>query len=163
MRTFSTALAVAGLVGLTMVSIAIVGDVLLRFFFASPITGMWDVVGLASAVSITAFFPLSLVTRSHLSLKPFASFASPIVVRALDFFGAAITTIFFAVVAWQVFRYAYSSHNFNEVTPILRLRIAEFWFAAGALFAATTVVAAYVLLRPRRAGSPQESEGNDAE
>ena len=152
MRLIATILAIGGLAGLTLTALAIVVDVLLRFFFNSPMTGLWDVAGLISAVSIAAFFPLSFISGSHISIRAFGSMIGERWERSLDIFAAAVTLGLLGLMTWQFARLAGQLLESNESTPILHMRTTGFWFAVAVLLAVAVAAQLYVMWRTFKGG-----------
>ncbi len=147
MRLGATILAFGGLFGLTAVALAIVVDVLLRFFFRAPITGLWDIAGLFAAVSVAAFFPLSLISKSHISIKAFGSLIGKRGGRVLDFFAAVVCLVFFALMTWQFYRHAAQLFASGESTPILHAKTAGYWAAVAGLLALSVAAQVFVVLK----------------
>lgn len=145
MRFGATILAFGGLLGLTAVALAIVVDVFLRFFFRAPITGLWDVAGLISAVSVASFFPLSLIAQNHISIKAFGSLIGKRGERIFDVFASLVCLVFFGLMTWQFYRHASQLFASGESTPILHAKTAGFWAAVAVLLGLSVVAQLFVL------------------
>lgn len=151
MRFGATVLAFGGLFGLTAVALAIVVDVLLRFFFRAPITGLWDVAGLIAAVSVAAFLPLSLISQNHISIKAFGGLIGKSGERVLDLFSGVVCLVFFGLMTWQFYRHASQLFASGESTPILHAKTAGFWAAVAVLLAFAVAAQVSVILKTLRA------------
>lgn len=147
MRRGATILAFGGLFGLTAVALAIVVDVLLRFFFRAPITGLWDIAGLLAAISVAAFFPLSLISKNHISIKAFGSLIGKRGEGVLDLFAALVCLVFFSLMTWQFYRHAAQLFASGESTPIIHAKTAGYWAVVAGLLAMSVAAQAFVVVR----------------
>ena len=77
----------------------------------------------------------------------FAVMGGPEVARSLHHFGALVTFLFFAAMAWQYVRYAAEMARAGERMAILRWEVWPFWWAVALCIIATALVALWVLLR----------------
>lgn len=133
-------LAIACTAGLLLLAAATTLDVVLRYAFAKPIRGFVDVASLAGAVLLAGCMPHVLASRSNISVDALGRWLGGRARRALDAFGALVTTGFFAVMAWQYLRFAAEMHETAQTIPVLRWPVWPWWAAVAAL----VVVAAAV-------------------
>jgi TRAP-type C4-dicarboxylate transport system permease small subunit len=120
-------LAFVGLIGLVVVALVIVGDVLLRWLFDSPVDGVSEVSRLVVAISIASFFPMALAERHHISIEFLGSALGPRAHLWLDTLAHAVTSFFFLVLGWQFILYTIEVGESGETTWLLGWRIAPWW------------------------------------
>lgn len=149
------ALAGLGTAGLLLLAIGTTADVLLRYGFAAPIRGYVDVVALAGAVLLAACMPQVVASRGNVAVDFAGRYFGPRVHRALDRFGAALTAVFFGLMAWQYVRYALSKREGHEVMAVLRWPVWP-WWAAVALFIGVTALVALLTLNDDAPGGDDD-------
>jgi TRAP-type C4-dicarboxylate transport system permease small subunit len=134
--------AVIGLLGLAAFTTL---DVLLRWLFARPIPGLVDLVTLGGAVLLAACMPWVTASRGHIAIDAIGRSAGPRVRRALDLFGAVVTFVFFAVLAWQYVGFAREMYVTGERMAVLRWPVWPWWTAVAACIGFTALVAGATL------------------
>jgi hypothetical protein len=139
----SQVLALSGVGGLLALSLLTIADVVGRLF-GRPIPGFADIATLATAVIIPSFFPILLLRRGNITLRPFASFGEGGPARVLDAFGSLLTAIFMVLMAWQYVRFATEVTGSGERMAVLRWSVAPWWWAVAGMVAVTAVVAVAV-------------------
>lgn len=148
-------LAGVGTTGLLLLAIGTTADVLLRYGFAAPIRGYADLVALAGAVLLAACMPQVVASRGNVAVDFAGRYFGPRVHRALDRFGAALTALFFGLMAWQYLRYALSMQEGREVMAVLRWPVWP-WWAAVALFIGVTAVVALLTVNDDAPGGDDD-------
>ena len=138
-------LAGLGTTGLLLLAIGTTADVLLRYGFAAPIRGYADVVALASAALLAACMPQVIASRGNVAVDFAGRLLGATARRWLDRFGALMTLLFFALLAWQYFRFAWSMKEGQEVMPVLRWPVWPWWAAVAVCIAVTALVALFTL------------------
>lgn len=141
----STLLALAAVGCLIGLSLLTGVDVIGRYVFGRPLPGFTNAIPLVMALVIAAFFPALTLQERNVVVRPFARASA--VSRFLDSFAALITTIFFAVMAWQFINYAAEALSSREYVPVLRWPVGPWWGGVAAIVAITAVAALLVLLR----------------
>lgn len=132
---------------LLAIAIGTLADVTGRYLFGAPIHGYNDFAALAIAAVCAAFFPALIATRGNITVRLLGRVLGPRASRALDAFGALVTFLFFAAMAWQYVRYAAEMARAGERMAILRWEVWPFWWAVALCIIATALVALWVLLR----------------
>lgn len=145
----SQMLALAGVACLLALALLTIADVLGRFF-GRPIPGFVDIATLATAVIIPAFFPILLVRRGNITLRPFEYFGGRGPARYLDIFGSLLTAIFLGLMAWQFLRYAAEASTSGERMAVLRWSVAPWWWAVAALVTVAALVSVAVWIEDLR-------------
>lgn len=141
-------LATVASAGLLAVAVLISIDVCLRYFFASPIRGFFDVQPLAFAVLLAGCMPLALARGSHIAVTLLGDRVGG--GRMLDRFGRLMTLLFFALMGWQYLRYAAEMKQTGQTMAVLRWPVWPWWLAVAILVIAAALVA-LVTLDTRRA------------
>jgi TRAP-type C4-dicarboxylate transport system permease small subunit len=132
---------------LLAIAIGTLADVLGRWLFGAPIRGYNDFAALAIAVTCAAFFPALVARRGNLTIDLVGRALGPRASRVLDAFGAFVTFVFFAAMAWQYVRYALEMASAGERMAILRWEVWPFWSAVALAIVATAVVSLLVLFK----------------
>lgn len=154
-RQLAEGLAGVAVGGLLLLAIGTALDVLLRYAFASPLRGFNDVVSLAGAVLLSACMPHVVASRGHIAVDFLGQGLGPRAKAGLDTFGAAVTALFFALMAWQFVRSALEMKLAAEVTPVLRWPVWPWWAAVALLISLAAVVALCTLhTAPAAPGEP---------
>lgn len=152
----ANALAGAGVAGLLVIALGTVIDVLLRWLFNAPLQGLEDVSGLLIVFVLAAFFPAVLIGRGNVAITLLGRLAGPKLERVLEVFAHGMTLSFFALVAWQMARYAVSMEG--RITQILGLPVAPVWWVAASLMLLAALAQVLVFLETLRGSAPSESE-----
>jgi TRAP-type C4-dicarboxylate transport system permease small subunit len=152
----STALALISVCGLLALSLLTAADVLGRYMFGAPIPGFTNAAALVTALIVAGFFPALTIRRANISLRPFARLVP--VARVLDCFAALVTTLFFALMAWQYAIYAAEATASGEYVAVLRWPIGPWWWGVTAMIA-ITAVAAFVVFLQQVQGQTEPDEG----
>lgn len=134
-------LAGTAVLGLLILALATGGDVFMRFVFASPIRGFTDISAVVAAVLLAACLPYVVAIRGNIAVYALGSALGPRVKRALNFFGALVTCLFFAAMAWQCTMYAIDMFNAGETMPTLRWPVWPWWSAVAVFISLTALVA----------------------
>lgn len=153
----SQMLALSGVGGLLALSLFTIADVVGRVF-GRPIPGFADIATLATAVIIPSFFPILLLRRGNITLRPFASLGERGPARVLDAFGSLLTAIFMALMAWQFVRFAAEATSSGERMAVLRWSVAPWWWAVAGMVAVTAVVAVAVWVTDLRGRSQNQGD-----
>lgn len=139
----AAALATIAVSGLLALAILITVDVCLRYFFASPIRGFFDVQSLAFAVLLAGCMPLALARGSHIAVTVVGDRVGG--GRVLDRFGRLMTLLFFALMGWQYLRYAAEMKETGQTMAVLRWPVWPWWGAVAVLILVAALVAVVTL------------------
>jgi TRAP-type C4-dicarboxylate transport system permease small subunit len=141
------ALAIAGLALLLVFAALTLADGLMRGLAKAPIDAVRDLGGLAIAVAVATCFPLAFLRQSNITIAFIDSIVGRRAALWCDAFAAVVTTAVMAAFAWQFFIYAGTLARYGEVTAMLRVSKAPFWYAADAIFWLTVMVQLLVTVR----------------
>jgi TRAP-type C4-dicarboxylate transport system permease small subunit len=139
--------AVLGLAGILTLAFAIVLDVLARWLFNAPITGVRDLSSLFVAMAIAASFPACIAESQHITIRFFGKLLGPWYEAAFEVFGYLVTAVIFAAMAWQLWLYADSLATEKEVTMILGWALSPWWRIVSAITALCVIIQIFVLVR----------------
>ncbi len=142
--TASRALALAGLGVLLAFAVATLLDGLLRHLINQPIEFVRDFGGLVVAVAVVACFPLAMLSRSNISIKFIDLVIPDVMARVLNAIASLLVWLTFLVMAIEFLWFARDLDRSNDVTVMLSIAKAPFWYVADAMLWAT--VAAQTLI-----------------
>ena len=125
----SRMIALIALVGLLMMALAIVVDVLLRWLFNAPITGMRDAYELSIAVLISSCFPLCIIHQGNTTIRFVGNALGERGRYFLEAFGTLVTSIVFAAMAEQMWIYSNKLAMAGETAVILGWPVSPWWRA----------------------------------
>jgi TRAP-type C4-dicarboxylate transport system permease small subunit len=97
------------------------GNVILRFFFNAPYRGAYEVVGFLGAIVIAFALGYTQKKKNHIVVDILTEKFPKRVNRILDAINYFVTTIFFAIVSWQVFVWGMKISKSGEVSETLKI------------------------------------------
>lgn len=113
-----------------------VADVILRSF-RRPILGTYEIVGLMGAIVIAFAMPHTTVQRGHVAVEIVVSSLSPRFQKIVSLVTRGLSSMLFALIAWECFRYGNDLKAAGEVSMTLRLPFYPILY--GIAFAAAVV------------------------
>jgi len=120
-------IAFLGLASLLILAFAIVTDVVCRWLFNAPITGVRDAASLFVAVVIASSLPACIMDRRHIVARFLGKLLGAGGNTVLESLGNLLTMIIFILMAWQLWLYADQSAIDNETTAILGWPLSPWW------------------------------------
>ncbi|MGE0718240.1 MAG: TRAP transporter large permease subunit [Alphaproteobacteria bacterium] len=154
-RRLTRPIAMVGVVGMLVASVATVLDVLLRWLDNSGLGALNEIVSMSFAVAVTACIPSGLAREVNLVVDLFARWYSPRMSAWLRAFGAVCLLVFFGLLAWRLALDAERLDYYERTTVILQWPEAPFILIAAVFLAigtaVQTVIAGKALLRAVRA------------
>ena len=111
---------IGGVAVLVLMALATV-NVCLRFFFNAPYRGTYEVVGFLGAIVIAFALGYTQKRKDHIVVDILTQRFPKQVNRVLDAISYFITTIFFAIVSWQVFVWGMKISKSGEVSETLKI------------------------------------------
>lgn len=136
-----------GLAGLIALAFAIVADVVLRWLFNSPITGVRDSASLFVAVVIASSLPIGCLKRAHITIRFLGNFLGSKIKMCFEIFGNLIMMVVFALIAWQLWLYTDQLVLEKETTSVLGWPVAPWWRGITIIVAYCVPVQLVVLLQ----------------
>lgn len=143
----SRVIALLGLAGMLTLAVATVCDVLARWLFSAPISGVRDLSQLFTAVIIASCFALCIAERNNITIRFVGSALGPRGSYSLDAFGNLITMLVFATMAWRMWAYANELAVDGETTMVLGWPFSPWWRIVSVLFGICVPVQLVVFLR----------------
>lgn len=151
-------LSFVGLAALMLLAGMTLADGVGRSLFNQPIEGVRDIGGLAIAVAVSCCLPMGLLERGNVTIRVFENMSAA-VGRVLNFAAAVLVEIVLLAMAWQFYLYAEKMARAREVTWVLQIPIAPFWYGVDfIIWCAAIVQAVVVLLELARLGGRQVHE-----
>lgn len=129
-----------GVLGMLLIAFATIADVVSRWLFNRPITGMEEVASMALAVAVSACLPAGAAQRVNITVELLSGRVSARTVARLQLFGAVVLLVLYAALALRVGNYAAELAARRGVTVYLELPIAPFLGVVTAFLAATALV-----------------------
>jgi TRAP-type C4-dicarboxylate transport system permease small subunit len=127
---------------LFLMSLATV-NVVLRFFFNAPYRGAYELVGFMGAIVIAFALGYTQKRKDHIVVDILTEKFPKQVNRVLDGINYFITTIFFAIVSWQVFIWGMKISKSGEVSETLKIMFHPFIYSVSlgfVVFSLTLVI-----------------------
>lgn len=143
---FTRMVAFLGLVALLALAAVILANAALSWLFTAPIDGVRDWVKLIVAIAIAACLPSVLATRQNITIRFLGRITSPRRERILELFGAVVTWLVLALLAWQLQDYVVELRETGETTENLGMPIAPWWQGVTILFYLGVAIQALVVV-----------------
>jgi len=153
----ANALAVGGLSLLLILAAFTMLDGLLRAFANYPLDLIREVGDLVAAICGAACLPITLLHRGNITLRAFSGVVPARVVRTIDSFAAAIVEILMIAMAWQFYLFSVKTTRAGDVTWLLNIPKAPFWFAVDGILWAAVAVQTFVLIEEISGAGRQRS------
>jgi TRAP-type C4-dicarboxylate transport system permease small subunit len=147
---FTRMVAFLGLVALLALAAVILANAALSWLFTAPIDGVRDWVKLIVAIAIAACLPSVLATRQNITIRFLGRIISPRRERILELFGAVVTWLVLALLAWQLQDYVIELRETGETTENLGMPIAPWWQVVTILFYLGVAIQALVVVSAAR-------------
>jgi len=143
----ATVLAVAGLSLLMVLAFFTLLDGLLRAFANYPLDFVREIGDLVAAVCGACCLPIALLHRSNITLRIFDKLLPPRGVRAVDAAADLLTAVVVTGMAWQFFLFSEKTARANDVTWLMNVPKAPFWFVVDAVLWGAAIVQVFVLVQ----------------
>jgi TRAP-type C4-dicarboxylate transport system permease small subunit len=119
---------------LSLMSLATV-NVVLRFFFNTPYRGAYELVGFMGALVIAFALGYTQKRKDHIVVDILTAKFPKRVNKILDRINYFVTTIFFAIVSWQVFVWGMKISKSGEVSETIKIIFHPFVYSVSLGFA----------------------------
>ena len=154
MIPFTRMVAFLGLVALLALALIILANAIMSWLFTAPLDGVRDWIKLIVAIAISACLPSVLATRTNITIRFLGRVTGPRAERLFDLFGAVVTWVALAVLAWQLQDYVLELHATGETTENLGMPIAPWWQVVTVLFYLSVAVQSLVVVSGFRSVLP---------
>jgi len=138
--------AVAGLSLLLVLATFTLLDGLLRALANYPLDLVREIGDLVAAICGASCLPIVLLHRSNIVLRTFEKILPNGGVRAIDVFAAVVIEIVMIAMAWQFYLFGVKTMQAGDVTWLLNLPKAPFWFVVDAILWVAVAVQTFVLI-----------------
>jgi hypothetical protein len=149
LNLFSTylarAMSVVGLTSLMFLASLTLTDGLMRWLFDRPIEGVRDAGGLAIALGVSCCIPIGLMERSNITIRFAATIVGAGIGNLLDLLGSVLTGVVVVGMACEFFLYAGKLRQAGEMTWILHIPTAPFWYGVAGILSLSALVQAIVI------------------
>lgn len=141
----ASAFAVAGLTLLLVVAVFTLFDGLLRALANYPLDFVREVGDLVAAVCGACCLPIALLYRNNIVLRTFDKILPTAGVRIIDLAASIIIQVVMIAMACEFYLFAVKTLKAGDVTWLLNVPKAPFWFAVDAILWLAAAVQAFVL------------------
>ena len=143
----ANSLAVAGLTLLLILATFTLFDGLLRSLANYPLDIVREIGDLVAAVSAACCLPIALLYKNNITLRIFEKILPPAGARVIDVFADILMTVVMVAMAWQFYLFGVKTMRANDVTWMLNVPKAPFWFVVDGILWVAVVVQAFVLIQ----------------
>jgi TRAP-type C4-dicarboxylate transport system permease small subunit len=153
-------LAVAGPAILLVLAVFTLFDGLLRALANYPLDFVREIGDLVAAICGACCLPIVLLYRNNITLRIFEKVLPPNGVRIFDVFASLLIEIVMIAMAWEFFQFSIKTMNANDVTWLLNVPKAPFWFVVDAVLWVAVAVQTFVLIQDivgRRSAPSEEA------
>ncbi len=153
-------LAVAGPALLLVLATFTLFDGLLRALANYPLDFVREVGDLVAAICGACCLPIVLLYRNNITLRIFEKVLPPNGTRIFDVFASLVIEIVMIAMAWEFYQFSLKTLNANDVTWLLNVPKAPFWFVVDAILWVAVLVQTFVLVEDvtgRRHVQPEET------
>lgn len=140
------ALALIGMTLLVGLGTLQTAEVLSRWWFNAPIRGSENIVDILIPIVIACSMPSGLLHGQDVAIQFLGKWLGRKWDDALEIFGMLFTLVFYVLLSWQVLVFASELAAGGRVTEIIKIPLAPWWYATGALLGLCAVVHAVVLV-----------------
>lgn len=149
-------LAVAGLTILLVLAVFTLFDGLLRALANYPLDLVREIGDLVAAIAGACCLPIVLLRRNNIVLRTFDKILPAAGVRAIDLAASVIVEVVMVAMAIEFFMFSMKTLKAGDVTWLLNLPKAPFWFAVDAILWVCVAVQLFVLIQDAIARWPAE-------
>lgn len=140
-------LAVAGLTVLLALAVCTLFDGLLRAIANYPLDFVREIGDLVAAICGACCLPVVLLHKNNITLRTFENILPPGGARIFDAFADVTMTIVMIAMSWQFWLFSIKTMKANDVTWLLNVPKAPFWFAVDAVLWVCVAVQAFVTIQ----------------
>lgn len=157
MTATANALAVAGLFILLVLATFTLFDGLLRALANYPLDFVREIGDLVAAICGACCLPIVLLHRNNITLRIFDKLLPPLGVRMIDIFAALLIEIVMVAMAWEFWLHSVKTLKAGDVTWLLNVPKAPFWFVVDAILWAAVLVQTFVLIQDLTGRRPSQT------
>jgi TRAP-type C4-dicarboxylate transport system permease small subunit len=119
----------------------------MRAFANYPLDFVREIGDLVAAICGACCLPIALLHRSNITLRIFEKLLPAAGARVIDAIADALMAVVTIGMAWQFYLFGVKTAKANDVTWLLNVPKAPFWFAVDAVLWVAVAVQLFVLLQ----------------
>lgn len=155
----ANSLAVAGLSLLLVLAVFTLFDGLLRALANYPLDIVREIGDLVAAVCGACCLPVVLLHKNNITLRIFDKLLPRAGALVVDAFAEILMTVVMIAMAWQFYLFSVKTMRAGDITWLLNVQKAPFWFVVDAILWVAVAVQAFVLVQTLTGkGTERESE-----
>jgi TRAP-type C4-dicarboxylate transport system permease small subunit len=151
----ANSLAVAGLTVLLGFAFCTLFDGLLRALVSYPLDFVREIGDLIAAVCGACTLPIVLLHRNNITLRVFEKFLPPAGARIFDAFADVLMTVVMAAMAWQFWLFSNKTAAANDVTWMMNVPKAPFWYVVDVILWISVLVQLFVTVQTLTGTAPE--------
>ncbi|MGN7871140.1 TRAP transporter small permease [Paracoccus sp. 22332] len=149
-RIFCQGTSVLGLGLLFLLAVATMSDGLMRSFLSRPIDLVREIGDMVAAIGVSLCLPVALEARSNITLRALDRLRPGAVARIADVFADILVLLVLIGIAWQFWIFAGKTARAGEVTWMMNIPRAPFWYVVDVALWSAAVIQLLVLIRHLR-------------
>jgi TRAP-type C4-dicarboxylate transport system permease small subunit len=156
----ANALAVAGLTMLLVLAVFTLFDGLLRGLANYPLDMVREIGDLVAAIAGACCLPIVLLYRNNITLRIFDKLHPAAGARVVNIFASVVVELAMIGMAWEFYQFSMKTLRAGDVTWLLNVPKAPFWFVVDAILVVAVVVQTFVMIQEIRGETlepPQEA------
>ncbi len=139
-RKFTGVISMIAIAGILAGALAIVVDVMARWFFGTAVYALNEIMSLTFAVAVAATMPAGAAQRVNLKVDLFAHMTGPRLRGWLGVFASVMLLVFFGLLAWSLWGLTGRYADQGRATALLMLPISPVYFAIASSMTIATIV-----------------------
>jgi TRAP-type C4-dicarboxylate transport system permease small subunit len=151
-------LAVAGLSLLLAFAFFTLCDGLLRALANYPLDFVREIGDLVAAICGACCLPIALLRRSNITLRAFSRVLTPKQLYVVDVAADAVMQVIMIGMAWEFYEFSMKTAHAGDVTWLLNVPKAPFWFVVDAVLWVAAFVQAFAFAQTLHGVRPTHSE-----
>lgn len=136
--------AIIGFLGLVAMALLIFYDGAARYLGVPRISGFSDYGEVVFPIVIASCFPAGLLRQTNVTVRILGKAGGPRLNAVLETFAAAVTLVFFAVLAWQFVRLTMQYGDGGRTTRTIYIPLAPWWWITTTIMSICVPVQLYV-------------------
>ena len=156
----ANSLAVVGLTLLLVLATFTLFDGLLRALANYPLDFVREIGDLVAAICGACCLPVVLLYRNNITLRLFENILPAFGTRVVDIFASLVAEVVMIAMAWEFYLHSMKTLRAGDVTWLLNVPKAPFWFTVDAILWVAVAVQTFVLIQDvtgRRPAQPPET------
>ena len=146
-------LAVAGLTILLVLAVCTLFDGLLRALANYPLDFVREIGDLIAAICAACTLPIVLLHKNNITLRVFEKFLPKAGAQLFDGFADILMAIVMIAMAWQFYLFSHKTAMANDVTWMMNVPKAPFWYVVDVILWIAVLVQLFVTAQTL-AGTP---------